>query len=126
MGGAWRQAVWLEIANPTRLPVALTGTPQMSVALTDATGEAVHPVQPLVGNGPQAEDGTLVVPAGGYLGLRVDDRSLGVPPHGVLLALGGEAWCLTPGRYRLRVTARLADGITVDPVPVVLEVTRRS
>lgn len=101
-----RHAVHVEIRNHLATPLAVTNQPTLRVELHDAAGKAVEKVSlPMSGPIPIAQWG--VVPAGAWLGFRVDMQTVGVPTRGqrqALIALGGTMWLVGPGKYRLRAT----------------------
>src|SRR5215207_8877069 len=102
-----RHAVYLELANSGFNPVAVSNQPKIDAELFDSLGKPLG-VSGQFGDGPRPIQQWAVIPREAYIGFRVDMQSLGVPTreHGVvLLAVGGKAWELRPGKYVLKASA---------------------
>lgn len=130
--GGLRHAVTLELRNAAENastePVAVTNQPKLEVALLDGAGNLVEETSfPMSGPIPGPQWG--LIPRDGYLGVRVDMRTVGVPiKDQVLLAVGGKNWGLKPGKYvlRARLVAEKVNGpdnqwtgaMDLPPVPI--------
>ena len=102
-----RLAVYLELANHDFEPITVTNQPMIDAELLESPGKPVGTAGQ-IGSGPEPVRQWAVIPRDAYVGLRIDMQNLGLPTreHGVvLLALGGKAWELHPGKYRLRTSA---------------------
>jgi hypothetical protein len=102
-----RHAIYLELANSGFDPVAVSNQPKIDTELFDSHGKPLA-TSSQVGDGPRPIQQWAVITREAYIGFRVDMQSLGVPTreHGVvLLAIGGKAWELRPGKYTLKASA---------------------
>jgi hypothetical protein len=100
-----RHAVYVELRNHSAHAMAVIDHPQVRAELLDVSGKAL-PVAGLTMSGPIPESQWGVIPRGAYLGLRIDMQIAGMPTREqgrALMALGGQAWELTPGIYNLKV-----------------------
>ena len=101
-----RHAVTLELKNVSTEALAVIDQPQfVEVQLLDERGNSVRKRgYDMTGDIPFPQWG--VIPREAYLGFRVDMRTVGLmgrPPHRIaLIAVGGQAWFLAPGKYTLR------------------------
>jgi hypothetical protein len=102
-----RHAVYLELANHGFEPITLTNLPMIDAEVFESVGKPVGTAGQ-IGSGPEPVRQWAVIPRDAYVGLRIDAQTIGVPTreHGVvLLAVGGKAWELPPGKYLLRTSA---------------------
>jgi len=102
-----RHAIFLELKNHSPDAVAVTHPPELRADLRDASSGVPIRAPDLLVSGPISMPQWAVIPPDAYAGIRVDNRTLGVPTreHGVaLLALGAKAWHVSAGHYVLRAT----------------------
>lgn len=102
-----RHAIYLELRNDGFAPVVVSNLPTFRAALSDSSGNPVS-TSGVVSDGPMPILQWAVVPRDAYLGLRVDMQTAGVPTREhkrVFLGIGGKAWELGAGKYRLEATA---------------------
>jgi hypothetical protein len=107
-----RHRVFLELENVQGgfVPITVARTAVTS-QLFDEKGKAV-PKDDLPMSGPVLSSQSAVVTPNGYIGLRIDKTTVGVPPRGggvALLAMPGEGeWLLRPGKYPLKGTLSIS------------------
>jgi hypothetical protein len=100
-----RHAVYLELFNHSSQALAVTDQPRIQAELLDKLGNSLTAAG-MAMSGPIPAQQWGIIPAAAYLGFRIDMRTVGVPTREqgrALLALGGQAWELVPGRYTLKV-----------------------
>ena len=108
LGAGVRLAVILELLNGSSQPLAVTNRPEIRAAIADATGRPLPPTA-LAASGPVAPLQWAAIPSDAYMGLRIDQRNVGVPAKAqglALIALGAGCWILGAGVYNLELTAR--------------------
>jgi hypothetical protein len=104
LGPGVRYAVYAELRNHALLPIVVTSQPFVEAVLSDSSGQAV-PGSAFPMSGPASPAHCAVIPPHGYVGLRIDAQTVGMPlrQKGVaLLALGAASWGLGAGTYTLK------------------------
>lgn len=101
----FRHAIYLELWNRAYAPIGVTDQPRVDAGLWTA---AVRVAQAdAMASGPAHAPQPVLIPAGAYLGFRIDMQTIGLPigePPTALVALGGRSWVVGSGRYRLTAT----------------------
>jgi hypothetical protein len=109
LGAGVRHAIYAQLRNLAPLPIVVTSQPLVEAEVRNSAGKSI-PGSGFPVSGPAARAHCTAIPLHGYVALRIDEQTVGMPLREkglALIALGGKSWGVGAGNYTLKVRLEL-------------------